>query len=143
MCIVTHAFVGLCRKRIAQENRLKTLLAWLMKEENMARREYVEAGLNICQKLAMSGTHWNRPWYLQTLLAAESKQALQDCSGYTFFVTVNSVYNDDQDIQYLTVTGMGSLSDAAEYDNESSEEEVLSSDATEDDEEDDVDYEAY
>lgn len=81
--------------------------------------------------------------YLQTLLAAESKQALQDCSGYTFFVTVNSVYNDDQDIQYLTVTGMGSLSDAAEYDNESSEEEVLSSDATEDDEEDDVDYEAY
>jgi hypothetical protein len=26
-----------------------------MKEENMGRREYVEAGLNICQKLAMSG----------------------------------------------------------------------------------------
>jgi hypothetical protein len=53
------------------------------------------------------------------------------------------VYNDDQDIQYLTVTGMGSLSDAAEYDNESSEEEVLSSDATDDDEDDDAEYEAY
>eukprot|EP01127_Copromyxa_protea_P010334 TRINITY_DN2515_c0_g1_i1.p1 TRINITY_DN2515_c0_g1~~TRINITY_DN2515_c0_g1_i1.p1 ORF type:complete len:489 (+),score=113.33 TRINITY_DN2515_c0_g1_i1:41-1507(+) len=120
--------LSLCRKRIAQENRLRNLLSWLMKEENMARREYVESGLNICQKLAMS--------------AAESKQALQDCSGYTFFVTVNSVYNDDQDIQYLTVTGMGSLSDAAEYENESSEEEVLSSDGEEDDD-DDGDYEAY
>lgn len=38
---------------------------------------------------------------------------------------------------------MGSLSDAAEYDNESSEEEVLSSDASEDEDEDDADYEAY
>lgn len=113
-----------------------------MKEENMGRREYVEAGLNICQKLAMSGT-FSSIFSVLTILAAESKQALQDCSGYTFFVTVNSVYNDDQDIQYLTVTGMGSLSDAAEYDNESSEEEVLSSDASEDDEEDDADYEAY
>jgi tRNA splicing ligase len=49
------SMVGLCRKRIAQENRLRNLLTWLMKEENMGRREYVEAGLNICQKLAMSG----------------------------------------------------------------------------------------
>lgn len=58
-------------------------------------------------------------------------------------MTVNSVYNDDQDIQYLTVTGMGSLSDAAEYDNESSEEEVLSSDATDEEEDDEAEYEAY
>jgi len=118
--------LSLCRKRIAQEDRLRTLLAWFMKDDRMGKRDYVEAGLNICQKLAMS--------------AAESKQALQDCSGYTFFVTVNSRYNDDQDIQYLTVTGMSSLAEPADYDNESSEEEVLSSDASEDSEDE---YDAY
>jgi len=119
--------LSLCRKRIAQENRLKTLLTWLLKEESISRRDYIEVGLNICQKLAMS--------------AAESKQALQDCSGYTFFVTVNSHFNNDQDIQYLTVTGMSSLAETAEYENESSEEEVLSSDVSEDSEE--MEYDTY
>jgi hypothetical protein len=119
--------LSLCRKRIAQENRLKTLLTWLLKEEYIKRRDYIEVGLNICQKLAMS--------------AAESKQALQDCAGYTFFVTVNSHFNNDQDIQYLTVTGMSSLAETAEYENESSEEEVLSSDVSEDSE--DMEYDTY
>eukprot|EP01126_Amoeba_proteus_P056912 TRINITY_DN7210_c0_g2_i1.p1 TRINITY_DN7210_c0_g2~~TRINITY_DN7210_c0_g2_i1.p1 ORF type:complete len:306 (+),score=60.39 TRINITY_DN7210_c0_g2_i1:148-1065(+) len=105
--------LSLSRKRLAQDNRLNNLIAWLMEDGQMANTELVVGGINLCQKLAMS--------------AAVSKQALQDCGGEEFFEQILSYHQDNKDLVYATRTAHRYLLEPADYDSESSEEEVLSS----------------
>jgi len=100
-----------CRKRLAEGDRLPRLVTWLC--EQMENRPIIEAGLGICQKLAIS--------------SGDSRRALQDSGGNTFFVNINTKYSHDQELTCQCVQSSSSLTEQADYENESSDEEVLSS----------------
>eukprot|EP01126_Amoeba_proteus_P007658 TRINITY_DN1274_c0_g1_i5.p2 TRINITY_DN1274_c0_g1~~TRINITY_DN1274_c0_g1_i5.p2 ORF type:complete len:163 (-),score=36.66 TRINITY_DN1274_c0_g1_i5:91-579(-) len=105
------------RKHLVQEGKLKDLISWFMKTENFYKSELVEVALNVCTKLAMS--------------AAETKQALQECSGYAFISATNDAFPDNAEIQTLSVTALSSLMEVAAYDTETSDDEILSEDEEE------------
>jgi len=114
MCLKTIdvlCTLSLCRRRLAQEGRLKKLIDWLC--VNVENRPYISSGLNICQKLSISAT--------------ESKEALLANGGFPMFATINQNYNEDQEIIAITLKTQQNLSTPADYESESSEEEVLSS----------------
>jgi len=109
-----------CRKRLAEEDRLPKLITWLL--EHMENRSFVEAGLGICLKLAIS--------------SGDSRRALQEAGGNNLFISIGK-YSNDQELTVQCVQCSSSLTEPADYENESSDEEVLSSASDESGEEGD------
>lgn len=105
--------LSLCRKRLIREERLPTLLKWLI--QHVDDKSFISSGLNICHKLSIS--------------AAETKQALQE-NCFTLFTTINDVHVDDMDIINITQVAHQNSTEAADYDSEDSIEEVPSSDSS-------------
>lgn len=68
-------------------------------------------------------------------LAAESKRALEDAGGGAFFNLSSTRYDDNFDIQYLSATGITSITELAEYDSENSQEDENIESRDEDDNE--------
>lgn len=101
-----------CRKRLAEKDRLSKLIKWL--DEHVEVRPFIESGLEICLKLAIS--------------SGDSRRALQDAGGNSLFINVNTRYTTDQELTCTCVQCSSSLTEEADYENESSDEEVLSRD---------------
>lgn len=137
-CFDSFSLLGLCRKRLIREERLPTLLKWLI--QHVDDKSFISSGLNICHKLSISGTilglTMNIVFHLClsivilfSLLAAETKQALQE-NCFTLFTTINDVHVDDMDIINITQVAHQNSTEAADYDSEDSIEEVPSSDSS-------------
>lgn len=122
-----------------QDDNLVRLVQWLSQEESVSHLFVVLTGLKICHQLSNSGEI--EIFSLLTLSAAESKQALIDANGITFFNLASTRYDDNFDIQYLSATGIASLSELAEYDSENSEEDDNSYSYEDDEDNDDDDDE--
>jgi len=67
--------------------------------------------------------------------SGDSRRALQEAGGTTLFINVNTKYSNDQELTCQCVQCSSSLTEQADYENESSDEEVFSSDAEDSDEE--------
>lgn len=102
-----------CRKRLVEDERLNKLITWLT--ENIDNRPCIQVGLDICSKLSIS--------------SGDSRRALHACGGPTFFLGVTTKYPHDQNLTDQCETCSQSITEPPDYENESSDEEVLSSDA--------------
>jgi len=102
-----------CRKRLVEEGRLSRLIVWLTEKSD--ERSFIEPGLAICLKLAIS--------------SGDSRRALQEAGGSTFFLDINTKYSSDQEFICQCLQCSSSMLEEADYEKESSGEEVFSSDA--------------